>query len=162
MQTPRIRDARDDDAAGLIALVGACFAEYPGCVLDVDGEIPELRQISTSFAEAGGRFWVADRGGLVVGSVGFKASEGGVELCKLYVARGARRGGLGGRLCDLVEGAARASGSPLVELWSDTRFTDAHRLYTRRGYERDPDTRDLFDRSHTREYCFRLELGAGV
>ena len=33
-----LRPARDGDAAGFIALIGACWAEYPGCVLDVDGE----------------------------------------------------------------------------------------------------------------------------
>lgn len=158
MQTPEIRDARDDDAAGLIALVGACFAEYPGCVLDVDGEIPELRRIATSFAAGGGRFWVAERDGLVVGSVGIRSRGTGVELCKLYVAHSARRCGLGGRLCHRVEHAARAASAAFVDLWSDTRFADAHRLYARRGYARGPDTRDLHDRSHTREYHFRIDL----
>jgi hypothetical protein len=42
-----IRPGRDSDAAGFIALIGACWAEYPGCVLDVDGELPELRALAT-------------------------------------------------------------------------------------------------------------------
>ena len=40
----QIRDARDDDEPGLIALIAGVFAEYPGCVMDVDGELPELRR----------------------------------------------------------------------------------------------------------------------
>jgi len=47
-QAPAIRVARDDDEAGLVALIGGCFAEYPGCLLDVDGEIPELRAVATT------------------------------------------------------------------------------------------------------------------
>ena len=71
MAAPRIRPARDDDGPGLIALIGACFAEYPGCVLDVDGEIPDLRGVASAYAADGGAFWVAERDNLVVGSVGW-------------------------------------------------------------------------------------------
>lgn len=31
-----LRDAADGDGPGLIALIGGCFADYPGCVLAVD------------------------------------------------------------------------------------------------------------------------------
>lgn len=175
-----IREAVDDDGPQLIALIGAVFAEYPGCLLDVDGELPELRTIATSFRAWGGRFWVAEDGGRVAGCVGFKdpesavsgaggapeaargaggRREAGVELCKLYVAKDARKRGLGGALCALVEAEARARGAGFVELWSDTRFTDAHRLYERRGYVRGPETRALHDISDSVEYYFRLPLG---
>ena len=40
-----IRDARDDDGDALIALIETCWADYPGCFLDVDGENPELRWV---------------------------------------------------------------------------------------------------------------------
>jgi putative acetyltransferase len=153
-----LREGRDDDAAGLIALLGGVFAEYPGCVLDVDGEMPELRAIATTFARAGGRVWIAELRGNVVGSIGFTPTPSGLELRKLYVDKSARRRGLGGRLCDLVEGEARARGATQVELWSDTRFVDAHRQYEKRGYLRGPVTRELHDQSATVEYFFRLEL----
>jgi putative acetyltransferase len=163
---PTIRDARDDDAAGLIELIGSVFAEYPGCLLDVDGEIPELRAIASHFAAVGGRFWVAELPGAsggplrVVGCGGLSpASEpGGVELRKLYVHEDARRTGLGTAFCDLVEAEARRRGAAYVDLWSDTRFDKAHRLYERRGYVRGPATRDLHDISHSTEYYFRLAL----
>jgi putative acetyltransferase len=158
-----VRDAVDGDAEQLIALIGSVFAEYPGCVLEVDGEIPELRAIATAYRGWNGRFWVAEEGGRVVGCVGVRARGGpGVELCKLYVAREARRRGLGGALCALVEAEARARGAAFVELWSDTRFKDAHRLYERRGYARGPETRELHDLSGSVEYYFRLDLPAGA
>jgi GNAT superfamily N-acetyltransferase len=154
-----IRAARDADAAGLIALVGACWAEYPGCVLDVDGEVPHLRRIAGAFAEWGGAAFVAEEDGEVVGSVGWvPCSDAGVELRMVYVAARARRRGLGERLVGLVEAAARERGAEEVELWSDTRFLDAHRLYERLGYLRSPVTRELHDLSHTVEHHFRKHL----
>ena len=158
---PLIREARDDDAAGLIALIGGVFAEYAGCFLDVDGEIPELRAIATAYTKSNGRFWVCESdGGAVVGCVGLlPATEpGGIELRKLYVQSAMRKSGLGGQLCDLVEGHARSVGAKFVDLWSDTRFETAHRFYERRGYERGPHTRDLHDCSASVEFYFRKSL----
>ena len=42
-----IRRGHNCDADGFIALIGACWAEHPGVVLDVDGELPELRALAT-------------------------------------------------------------------------------------------------------------------
>jgi putative acetyltransferase len=155
-----VRDARDDDADDLIALIAGCFADYPRCVLEVPNEAPELLAIATAYAALGGRFWVADRDGRVVGCAGFVplAERGGAELRKLYVHRRERRRGLGARLSGLVEGEARARGAGFVELWSDTRFTDAHRLYERLGYRRGTATRDLHDMSGSVELHFVKEL----
>ena len=155
-----IRDARDSDAEPLIALIGGCFAEYPGCILDVDGEIPELRAIATFFRQHDGCFWIAEEDAQVVGSVGVLPAHHpqGIELRKLYVAKTARRQGLGSKLCDLAEATAQARGVAFIELWSDTRFLDAHRLYERRGYERGRETRLLYDVSQTVEYYFRKPL----
>jgi putative acetyltransferase len=52
MTSPILRAARDDDSSGVIALVGRVFAEYPGCLLDVDAEEPELRAPASSFPDA--------------------------------------------------------------------------------------------------------------
>lgn len=154
---PAIRDARDDDKAGLIDLIGATFAEYPGCVLAVDEELPELRHIATSFAAWQGRFWVAERAEHIVGCIGLTPAHepGGVELKKLYVAARERRSGLGGRLTDRVVSEARARGARFIDLWSDTRFEPAHRFYENRGFTRNGITRALHDLSDTVEYYFR-------
>ena len=155
-----LRDARDSDAEGLIALIGGCFAEYPGCLLDVDGELPELRAIAAAFRGWGGRFWVAERGGRVIGCAGFTPGKrpGHAELKKLYVEKPARTLGLGSILCTLVEDEARRAGFTRIDLWSDTRFTTAHRFYEKRGYARGTETRELHDSSHTVEFYFERAL----
>jgi len=155
----KIRDARDADADGLIALIEACYSEYEGCVLDVDGEAPELQGIATAHAAQGGRFWVAESDGVVLGSVGIVPNgDGAFELKKLYVTKEARRMGLGRRLLSLAEVEAMSRGARAIELWSDTRFADAHRLYDRQGYTLLPETRELHDKSASVEYHFRKEL----
>jgi putative acetyltransferase len=154
---PHIRDARDEDSWDLIGLIAACWAEYPGCVLDVHGEEPWLLAPATSHTDLGGRLWVAESGGRVVASIGLKPAGAGVALKSLYVARSARRHGLGERLVVLVEREAATRGAAFIELWSDTRFLDAHRLYERLGYARGG-TRELGDLSRSVEFYFRKYL----
>jgi GNAT superfamily N-acetyltransferase len=173
--TPVVRAAEDSDAAGLVALVGSCFSEYEGCVLETEHEMPHLLRAASHFAGVGGRAWVAvvdgsvvdgtvvhgsGVNGSVVGSVACRPATdaGGLELQMLYVLRPWRRRGLGARFVGLVEGEARRRGARFVELWSDTRFTDAHRLYRTLGYEQLPDVRELHDLSATREYRFARAL----
>jgi len=159
----QIRDARDDDAWDLIGLVAGCWSEYPGCILDVHGEEPELLSIATAFRSRGGRFWVVEDGGRLVASVGMSPAPepASVLLLKLYVARSARRQGLGGTLVALVEAESATTGATTVELWTDTRFVDAHHLYERHGYVRNGATRELHDLSHSVEYHYRKELNRG-
>lgn len=156
---PRLRAVRDDDSAALIALIGHCWAQYPGVVLDVDGEEPWLRAPASAYAGWAGRMWVAVSQDTVVGCVGAKPhGEDVVELKSLYVSALARRRGLGSRLSGVVADQARRSGARRVELWSDSRFTDAHRLYLRLGYTSTGRSRQLHDLSETTEYEFALPL----
>jgi putative acetyltransferase len=157
----RLRDARDDDALDVIELIAGVFGEYPGCITDVDGEMPELRALATHFAALGGGFRVAERDGRIVACCGWAPHGELVELKKLYVHRRERGSGLGAALVDEVETLARRRGARGVELWSDTRFTRAHRFYEKRGYRRGG-TRELFDKSDTVEFHFQLELGGAT
>ncbi|GAC1412394.1 MAG: GNAT family N-acetyltransferase [Actinomycetota bacterium] len=155
-----IRDARDDDDWDLIGLIAGCWSEYPGCVLDVHGEVPELLGIASYGKRCGGRFWIAESDGRLVASIGILPGPGTdmVTLTKLYVARSARRQGMAARLVDLVENEARARNARTIELWSDTRFLDAHRFYERHGYTRHEQTRALHDLSNSIEYRFTKDL----
>jgi putative acetyltransferase len=163
-----IRSARDEDADGLIRLVSNAFAEYPGCALDVDADMPELRKPATAARAEKGRWWVAELDGAVVGSVAVTPvaasarpeQEKIVELKRLYVSPLARRRGLGAHLVALAESEAKSRDARTLILWTDTRFEDAHRLYDRLGFVRAPDTRALNDGSNTVEYHYAKALGA--
>lgn len=151
-----VREATDGDSEAVIALIATIFEEYPGCVLDVDREEPELRAPATSFD----RFWVLlDDGGRVAGTVAAGARDDHVELKKLYLARALRGRGYGRELAGLVEDYARDRAVARIELWSDTRFELAHRLYERLGYRATGRTRDLEDLSGTTEFHYVKDLG---
>jgi GNAT superfamily N-acetyltransferase len=154
-----IRPVCDTDAWDLIGLIAACWAEYPGLVLDVHGEAPWLLAPAAAYAANGGRLWVAECRGRVVASGGFvpSAANGGIELRTLYVLRPYRERRLGGQLLALVEDAARRCGLAFVDLWTDAKFKDAQRFYERRGYVRGP-TRVMSDLSRSVEYYYRKDL----
>src|SRR5690625_3399959 len=50
----------DADSAGLVALIGATFAEYPGCVLDLPGLDRDLLAPATAAADQGTWLWVVE------------------------------------------------------------------------------------------------------
>jgi len=157
-----LRRATDEDWWGVVALVAACWSEYPGCVVDVHGECPDLLAPASHYAGAGGGFWVVnDACGTVVGAVGWKPGESGaVKMERLYVSPRWRRLRVAGGLAGLVESVAVERGAPAVELWSDTRFAAAHAFYMRRGYERLGPDRSLGDLSNTVEHHFVRDVGA--
>lgn len=159
---PVLRAGRDADAADFIALIGACWAEYPGCVMDLDGEVPELRALASYYAGQGGALWAAEAGGLVVGMVAARPlADGAWELCKMYAYPDQRGTGLAQALAAAAEGHARAQGARRMELWSDTRFERAHRFYEKCGYVRHGEVRALHDLSQSLEYGYAKGLSDG-
>lgn len=153
--SPTIRDAHDDDGDALLLVLGAVFAEYPGCLME-RGEYPELSYPRSSFTRAGGRLWVVEDERGVAGCVGIGAPHGDglAELKKLYLLPRLRGTGLGKALVARVEDEARKQGASGTHLWSDTRFKTAHAVYERCGYTRSPGVRALGDISQSLEYHY--------
>ena len=150
------RPATDQDSAAIIRLIEDIFAEYPGCVMDVENEEYKLKTPATSYDG----FWVLERNTEIVGCIAcsFDLDCGYFELQKLYVHTDLRRGGWGRHLVDVVEQEARRLELLSIELWTDTRFTDAHRFYSNLDYCKTGRTRDLHDLSQTTEYHFVKRL----
>lgn len=155
-----LRAVRDEDADGLIALIGAAYAEHDGCVLDLPGVDADLTAPASTAAARGGRWWVLERHGVIVGSVaaGPVDEDGVLELKRWYLAAELRGRGLGSRLVTRVETHAAALGATTVELWSDSRFAAAHERYARLGYRDTGARRDLLDPSDTTEFHLRKDL----
>jgi GNAT superfamily N-acetyltransferase len=155
-----LRAGRDADAEGFIALIGACWSEYPGIVFDVDGELPELRALASHYTDKGGALWAAEVDGDVVGMIAVAPLDDadGWEIGRLYVLPAWRGGGLAHRLLDTAEAYARDSRAGRLALWSDTRFDRAHRFYEKRGYRRDGPIRVLNDKSNTLEFGYAKPL----
>jgi len=155
-----LREADDGDAAGLAALIGGVYAEYPGCVLDLPGVDHDLTGIRTHLAARGGRLWVLPDVAGLRACVGYAPAGDRVELKRLYVTQDARRSGVGTGLTAMVVDLAATLQAAGVDLWSDTRFEDAHRHYEKHGWVLQPDTRYLHDPSDSTEFHFTRELAA--
>ncbi len=156
--TLRVATDRDGDAVG--AVIARCFADYPGIIYDRAVEFPELDAIASHFAAGGGRMWVAEQGGRIVGSFAVATSDEPrvMELHKVYLLPEMRGQGLARRMLDLALDFAAGCGAVEVKLWTDTRFDAGHRFYEANGFVRQPGTRALNDISNSLEYAYRLRV----
>jgi GNAT superfamily N-acetyltransferase len=157
-----IRRGRDADAHGFIALICACWSEYPGIRIDIDAEAPELRALASYYAGKGGALWAADVDGWIVGMIGVVPHANCAwEIVRLYMLGQCRGTDLAPRLLGLAEAHARAAGATRLVLWSDTRFDRAHRFYEKHSYVRRGPIRVLHDISNSLEFGYAKPV-AGI
>ena len=146
---PRVRPALSADSAAAAAVVKAVYDEY-GFTWDEQGYHRDLRDVEGAYAA----FFVAELEGRIVGTAGLSA-QGSLE--RFYVLPEARGAGVGSALLAAVADEARRRGHTELEIWSDKRFTDAHRLYQRHG-ARVVGERVHDDPDSSHEWGLRLEL----
>jgi putative acetyltransferase len=147
-----IRLATRIDEPGVQAVIRAVYDEY-GFTWDEASYHADLYDLDRHYFHQGDLFWVAAEGDQIVGTVALelfpelpgpvgeaiqfdgKVRVGGCDcsLERLYVHPSARGCGVGSKLIDTVLDEARRLGRTNLELWSDKRFGDAHRLYGRFG-----------------------------
>ncbi|HEX8847020.1 MAG TPA: GNAT family N-acetyltransferase [Pyrinomonadaceae bacterium] len=156
MNPMQLRPTIAEDVPGILKLISGIYAEYD-CVLDAENEERHLLEPGAYFRPGGGEFWVVEDGGDILATVAVILHGDTGELKSLYVHPRLRRQGWGRRLTDLAMERARAQGKSRMILWSDTRFTDAHRLYRNMGF-RETGIRELKDSNNTVEYGFELSL----
>lgn len=159
MSEPVIRPATDADGAAIGTVLAAVFTEYPGCLYEPD-EFPELAAVASHYAAADGRIWVVTHGLQLSGccAVFRTAAADSFELSKVYLLPDMRGRGLATRMIDAAATLAVSRGAARLELFTDTRFTDAHRFYERLGFTRLPGERFLGDTSSSWEFHYERRL----
>ena len=143
---------RPEHAEGAIEVVRAVFDEY-GFTWDETGYHADLYDVPSHYLQDDCPFYVFLDGPRVVGTAALDrfqtlpGSPGSLievdgtrriaatdcALERLYVHPSARRRGIGSLLFEQVLSEARKTGCNRMEIWSDKRFGDAHRLYERFG-----------------------------
>src|SRR3984957_17083285 len=157
-----IRRGRDADADGFIALISACWGEYPGIRIDIDAEAPELRVLASYYTGKGDALWAAEANGRIVGMIGVVPhADGAWEIVRLYMSQPHRGTDLAPRLLGIAEAHARTASATRLVLWSDTRFDRAHRFYEKHNYVRNGPIRVLHDISNSLEFGYAKPV-AGV
>ena len=117
--------------------------------------VPYIFYFSAHYYGDGGVFWVDGAEGRVVVATGVeRLDRDTAELHRLYVDPQWRRQGLGDALVQSALEWCGAQGIGRLVLWSDTRFENSHRLYTRLGLSRHGERTVEGDINHSREYRF--------
>ncbi len=152
-----VRLATNADVPEIVRIVRAVYEEY-GFTWEEAGYHADLYDVDAHYTGRGHCFFVAQPGGdpnhnSVAGTAALKLFDaipgepgevteqhGKRRLCgadssldRLYVEPGARKHGLGSALFRIVCKEAQRRGRRMLEIWSDKRFVDAHRLYQRFG-----------------------------
>lgn len=147
---PRIRPASTSDTPEIVRVIRAVYDEY-GFSWDPDSYHADLYDLDAHYFQRGFSFWVAELEGRVQGTAALelfspvpgtpgalvqmgefrRISGTDCALQRLYVHPEARRAGLGTALFEATLSEARARRCAAMEIWSDKRFEDAHRLYGR-------------------------------
>ena len=151
-RTRVIRPWRPEDSPGVIRVIRSVYDEY-GFIWDESGYHADLYDIQSHYIDAGHEFCVADAEGEIVGTAALerfdrmggelgqtihvrgrlRAAGADSSLERLYVLASARGSGVGSTLMKHVVERGRQHGLAAMEIWSDKRFEDAHRLYGRSG-----------------------------
>lgn len=146
-----VREAGNGDVAEVVRVIRAVYDEY-GFPWEEEGYHADLYDIEASYQAHGDKFYVAEWEGHVVGTgalelfpkvngtVGVSERDGYIRVAgadcsieRLYVHADGRRRGVGRAVMERVIADARESGRTRMEIWSDKRFTEAHRLYEKLG-----------------------------
>ena len=154
----KIRSARKTDIPHLVALIMDAFAEY-NLVIDPAIEVPDFLSFEKSY-DFRKRHLVTALWNDKITGCGAVTIDGKVAwLSRIYVHTGFRKKGIGTGIMQQLTEMALESGTETIELWSDTRFTDAHRLYQRFRFAQSGRERVLpDDPNNTVEYHFYRNL----
>lgn len=149
-----IRNATNKDVVAVTELVKEVYDEY-GFAWDPAGYHADLYDLELHYWRAGHGFWVAEtiEDNRIIGTVGAHffemlppgdpplAEHAGVlrvagcdcALERLYVDPACRGAGVGTTLIEHVIAIAQSAGKRRMEIWSDKKLENAHRLYEKLG-----------------------------
>ena len=130
-------------------------------------EQPDLRAVRDVYQSGTGGFWVAERDGRIVGTIGLIGfGNGQGALRKMFVAAEARgqnpgcEAGVGARLLAILIDHARAAGIKTITLGTVEKLHAARRFYAKNGFVEvaSDDLPAGFPRMPVDTLFFRLDL----
>lgn len=132
-QTVAVVDYRPEHAAAWTALNEAWLAEGGFAIEAKDRKV--IDDPEGAILAPGGRIFVAERSGEAIGCCALMPmDDGGFEVAKMTVSPAARGLGLGRRLLEACEAAARAAGAPRLYLETSSTLKPAGALYRSFGF----------------------------
>ncbi len=130
---PVIRPYRDGDDEDICRVIRNVFDEY-GFTWESGGYNVDTEDVKAFYLDGGGAFWVMESEGEIVGTGAIMPEGNGrCELCRLYLSKASRGKGWGKMFYEFIIAEAKKSGYREMEIWSDVKLVEAHRLYERSG-----------------------------
>jgi len=168
-----VRPWSEHDGPEPARIVRAVFDEY-GFTWDENDYCADLYDVRRHYLERGHFFWIAELNEVPVGTAALerfaripdvvtmvdgKKRIGGAScsLERLYLVPEARGKGIGAALFEATILKAEELGCARMEIWSDKKFADAHRLYAKYGAEV-VDERILDDPDQSPEHGLKLDI----
>lgn len=171
-----IRAACQADSGGVVDVIHSVFDEY-SFTWEPEGYHADLYDLEAHYDGVSDLFFVAVLDERIVGTAALELFDpipvetGQIGLCegfvrvggcdcsleRLYVHPDARKRGVGQALMKHAVDLARAERRSQMEIWSDKRYVDAHRLYGRFGAEVVGD-RICHDPDQSPEWGLKLRL----
>ncbi|HMP79166.1 MAG TPA: GNAT family N-acetyltransferase [Pirellulaceae bacterium] len=156
-----IRLATASDSAGIIALIDSVYGEYNDGV-NLEGAEADLLDLDRHYFAHGGAFWVLIKGERILGSHGAVPHPTQPEICnfrRLYLDVSLRGTEWGHQLMQVTIDWARERQFRRIEFWSDTRFSRAHRFFSKFGFVKSGEQREMHDGIVPyREWFFYLDF----
>lgn len=150
-----IRRAVKDDIPRLITIIYETIESY-GYIFELDFELPDFLDYDGFYGTGKGELYVVEEAGNVVGCGALKLNGEIPYLSRIYVDERYRGKGYGKAIVLYLMDRNTELGHTVLELWSDTLFRTAHKLYERLGFFFTGRVRPLGDVNNCFEYHYLL------
>lgn len=156
--TSFIRPATKGDIPRLIDIIHETIESY-GYIFELEFELPDFLDYDGFYGSGKGELYVVEEDGKVVGCGAIKLNGDIPYLSRIYVDQRFRGKGYGKAIVVYLMDRNRVFGHVELELWSDTLFRTAHKLYEGLGFKFTGRVRPLGDVNNCFEYHYCLSIG---
>lgn len=151
-----IRSASKSDLNRLTQIIQETIESY-GYIFELEVELPDFLDYDGFYGQQKGELYAIEVDGLVAGCGALKLDKAIPYLSRIYVDERFRGRGFGKAIVQFLMDRNEELGNVELELWSDTLFRTAHKMYESMGYEFTGRVRPLGDINNCYEYHYVLK-----
>ncbi len=150
-----IRPARKEDIDRLTEIIRDTIHSY-GYIFELEFELPDFLDYDNYYGKAKGELYVLEDRGVVAGCGALKLDGEIPYLSRIYVDEKYRGLGYGKAIVQYLMKRNVELGNNLLELWTDTLFRTAHKMYEKLGFHYTGRVRPLGDINNCFEYHYTM------